>query len=69
MAVVRGRKWQHNLDEGKVRDIKELTEILATTKSSRDANAPRTSRMPLNERASRVRGGRQVELFGDVQIF
>ena len=28
MAVARGRKWQQDIDEGKVRDIKELTEIL-----------------------------------------
>ena len=28
MAVARGRKWQRDIDEGKVRDIKELTEIL-----------------------------------------
>ncbi len=29
MAVARGRKWQRDIDEGKVRDIKELTEILS----------------------------------------
>ena len=28
MAVARGRKWQRDIDKGKVRDIKELTEIL-----------------------------------------
>ena len=28
LAVARGRKWQRDIDEGKVRDIKELTEIL-----------------------------------------
>ena len=33
MAVARGRKWQRDIDEGKVRDIKELTEILSLDQS------------------------------------
>jgi len=33
MAVARGRKWQRDIDDGKVRDIKELTEILCLDQS------------------------------------
>ena len=28
IAVSRGRKWQRDINEGKIRDIRELTEIL-----------------------------------------